>query len=75
MHEGRHSFVSTMIAAGADPGEVMRRAGHSTVAMTVDRYTLPLSGSEKVTADRLQTFIDSARGTVVRQSDRVQGGS
>jgi integrase len=29
----RHSYASTMVAAGVDPGEVMRRMGHSTIAL------------------------------------------
>ena len=59
MHEARHSYASTMIAAGVDPGEVMRRMGHSTVAMTLDRYTHALRGSEAETAAKLQAFIDA----------------
>ena len=39
MHECRHTYASTMVAAGVDAGEVMRRMGHSTVTMTLDRYT------------------------------------
>jgi integrase len=62
MHECRHTYASTMIAAGVDPGEVMRRRGHSTVAMTLDRYTHALRGNEAETAAKLQGFLDSFRG-------------
>jgi len=62
MHEARHSYASTMVAAGVDPGEVMRRMGHSTIAMTLDRYTHALRCSEADTAAKIQAFI--ARGTV-----------
>ena len=58
MHDCRHTFASTMIAAGVDPGEVMRRMGHSTVSMTLDRYTHALRGSESDTAAKLQAFIE-----------------
>jgi integrase len=61
IHECRHTFASTMIAASVDPGEVMRRMGHSTVALTLDRYTLALRGSEADTAAKLQAVLDRAR--------------
>jgi len=61
MHECRHTYASTMIAAGVDPGEVMRRMGHSTVAMTLDRYTHALRGSEAETSAKLQAFLDRSR--------------
>lgn len=62
MHECRHTYASTMVAAGVDPGEVMRRMGHSTVALTLDRYTHALRGSEAETATRVQAFLDRAVG-------------
>jgi integrase len=61
MHEGRHSYASTMVAAGVDPDEVMRRMGHSTITMTLDRYTHGIRGSEADTAAKLQAFIDRGR--------------
>ena len=74
MHDCRHTYASTMIAAGVDPGEVMRRMGHSTIAMTLDRYTHALRGSEADTAAKLQAFIDRSRGTVMGQSGTAQSG-
>lgn len=68
MHECRHTYASTMVAAGIDPGEAMRRMGHSTVAMTLDRYTHGITGNEADTAAKLEAFIDLAHGTVVGQS-------
>ncbi len=53
-------YASTIVAAGVDPGEVMRRMGHSTVTLTLDRYTHALRGSEADTAAKLQAFIDRA---------------
>lgn len=75
MHECRHTYASTMIAAGVDPGEVMRRMGHSTVTMTLDRYTHGLKGNEQDTAAKLQAFIERSRGTVMGQSSIVASGS
>jgi integrase len=62
MHECRHTYASTMVAAGVDPGEVMRRMGHSTVAMTLDRYTHALRGSEADTAAKVQALLDRSVG-------------
>jgi len=38
VHELRHSFVTLWRDAGADILDVSRRAGHSSVAFTLDRY-------------------------------------
>jgi integrase len=37
-HDLRHTYVSLMIAAGANPKEVSTWAGHSSVSFTLDRY-------------------------------------
>jgi integrase len=37
-HDLRHTFVALAVAAGADPKQVSTRAGHSSVAFTLDRY-------------------------------------
>jgi hypothetical protein len=38
IHDLRHTYVSLMIAAGANPKEVSTWAGHSSVSFTLDRY-------------------------------------
>jgi integrase len=75
MHECRHTYASTMVAAGIDPGEVMRRMGHSTIAMMLDRYTHGINGNEGDTAAKLQAFIDRSRETVLGQASAVGKGS
>jgi integrase len=37
-HDLRHTAVALWIAAGANPKEVSVRAGHTSVAFTLDRY-------------------------------------
>lgn len=37
-HDLRHAAVASWIAAGANPKEVAVRAGHTSVAFTLDRY-------------------------------------
>jgi Phage integrase family len=38
IHDLRHTYVSLMVAAGANPKEVSTWAGHSSVSFTLDRY-------------------------------------
>jgi hypothetical protein len=38
VHDLRHSFVSIMVAAGANPKAVSTWAGRSSVSFTLDRY-------------------------------------
>lgn len=38
IHDRRHTYVSLMVAAGANPKEVSTWAGHSSVSFTLDRY-------------------------------------
>ena len=37
-HDLKHTGVALLAAAGVDPMEIARRAGHSSVAFTFDRY-------------------------------------
>lgn len=37
-HDLKHSGVAFLIAAGVDPSEIARRAGHTSVSFTYDRY-------------------------------------
>ena len=57
-HECRHTFASMMLAAGVDPGEVMRQMGHAGNAV-LDRYTHGIDGSVAEAGRRLQSYIDS----------------
>jgi len=38
IHDLKHTGVALLAAAGVDPSEISRRAGHSSVAFTYDRY-------------------------------------
>jgi integrase len=60
LHECRHTFVSLMVAAGVDRGEVARQVGHAESAM-LDRYTHGLPGSIVEAGERLQAFLDRKR--------------
>jgi integrase len=61
IHDLRHTYVSLWIAAGANPKEVSKWAGHSTVAFTLDRYghLYPEHGDD--IADRLDQLLSQGR--------------
>jgi integrase len=63
LHEARHTFTSMMVAAGVDPAEVMRRVGHASVALTLERYTHETDGAAADTSKALQSYIDAARAS------------
>jgi integrase len=56
-HELRHTFVALWIAAGANPKEVSVRAGHSSVAFTLDRYGHLYEDLQDEIPDRLDTLL------------------
>jgi integrase len=62
-HELRHSFVALSVAAGADPKQVSVRAGHASVAFTLDQYGhLYEDGEDRVTA-ALDALLEQAQPT------------
>ncbi len=38
IHDLRHTAISLWIAAGANPKQIATRAGHTSVAVVLDRY-------------------------------------
>lgn len=50
LHEARHTFASLMIAAGVNAKSLSTYLGHSSIAITMDRYghLLPGAGAEAV---------------------------
>ena len=58
-HALRHTFVALSIAAGCDARKVSIRAGHSSVAFTLDRYGHLFEDDEQGDMDRLGALIDS----------------
>jgi integrase len=57
IHELRHTFVAIWIAAGANPKEISVRAGHSSVAFTLDRYGHLYEDAEDQISDRLDALL------------------
>ena len=52
-HDMRHTAVALWLAAGGNPLEVSRRAGHSSVSFTLDRYGHIFEDADSKLADRL----------------------
>jgi integrase len=59
----RHTYVSLLIRAGANPKEVSTWAGHSTVAFTLDRYGHLYDDADDSMPDRLDALLDATRRT------------
>jgi integrase len=57
VHDLRHTIVALWIAAGVDPKEVSVRAGHSSVAFTLDRYGHLYEDTEEAVPDRLDALL------------------
>jgi integrase len=56
-HDLRHTAVALWIAAGASPKEVSVRAGHTSVAFTLDRYGHLFPGHDEELRDRLDAML------------------
>ena len=55
-HDLRHTAVALWIAAGANPKEVSVRAGHTSVAFTLDRYGHLFPGHDEELRERLDAM-------------------
>jgi len=60
IHDMRHTAVALWIAAGASPYEIASRAGHTSVAIVLDRYGHLLPGSEERVNDALDVLARDA---------------
>ncbi len=65
LHECRHTFASLMIAAGVNAKALSTFLGHSSIAITYDRYGHLMPGSEDEAATRLDTYLSLARVAAV----------
>jgi hypothetical protein len=60
-HDLRHTAVALAVAAGAHPKSIQARLGHSSVAMTLDRYGHLLEGLDADVATRLEGLWKATR--------------
>jgi integrase len=57
LHECRHTFASCMIAAGMNAKALSSYMGHSSIAITYDRYGHLMPGNEDEAAGLLDTYL------------------
>ena len=62
VHELRHTFVALWVDAGANVKEVSVRAGHSSVAFTLDHYGHLYQDRSDALAERLDDLLDARVG-------------
>ena len=62
LHEGRHTYCSTQLAAGVSPAAVSRYAGHASVSFTLSRYVKALAGTEAGDVARVEALLAAAEG-------------
>ncbi|MGH9068994.1 MAG: tyrosine-type recombinase/integrase [Acidimicrobiales bacterium] len=67
-HDLKHTGVALLVAAGVDPLEIARRAGHTNVAFTLSRYGHLFPEVDKATAAKLDGLRSSPPGTAAAQS-------
>lgn len=57
LHECRHTFASLMIAAGVNAKALSTYMGHSSIAITLDRYGHLMPGNEEEAAGLLDAYL------------------
>jgi len=63
-HDLKHTGVALLAAAGVDPMEIARRAGHSSVAFTYDRYGHLFPEADTMAAVKLEAIRTTGLGAV-----------
>ena len=64
----KHTGVALLAAAGVDPSEIARRAGHTGVAFTYDRYGHLFPGVDHAAAAKLDAVRTHGLGMAERRS-------
>lgn len=60
LHEARHTYASLMIAAGVNAKALSTYMGHSSIAITLDRYGHLMPGNEGEAAVLLDAYLERA---------------
>jgi integrase len=60
LHDRRHTFASFAIAAGVNAKALSSYLGHSSVAITFDRYGHLMPGSDAEAADLLNAYVEAS---------------
>jgi integrase len=59
-HDLRHTAATLMLANGEHPKQVQERLGHSSIAITLDRYSHVTENMQRQAADRLEALLEKA---------------
>jgi integrase len=62
VHALRHTHITDLLAAGMHPKVVSERAGHSSVAFTLERYAHVLPGMQEAAAEHVDAALRQALG-------------
>src|SRR5262249_43325806 len=68
VHDLRHTMATLALADGLHPKVVQERLGHSSIAMTLDRYSHISTDLQRDGAARLDAVIERAADTLRDQS-------
>lgn len=60
-HDLRHTYASLLVAQGAHPKEMAELMGHSTVQITLDRYSHLMRHLGAALAERIDTAYRDVR--------------
>jgi integrase len=69
LHGLRHTNATVSLAAGEHPKIVQERLGHSTISMTLDRYSHVTESMQREAADRFDALLTAAMATDADASD------
>ena len=73
IHDLRHTCASLLIAAGANPKAVQVHLGHSSISMTMDRYTHLFPSDVEALIGRLEDIRARNLAAQPRPKDRSRG--
>jgi integrase len=73
IHDLRHTCASLLIAAGANPKAVQVHLGHSSISVTMDRYTHLFPSDVEALIGRLEDIRARNLAAQPRPRDRVPG--
>ncbi len=73
VHDLRHACASLLIAAGANPKSVQAHLGHSSIAVTMDRYTHLFPSDIEALIGRLEDVRARSLAAQPRPRDRSHG--
>ena len=73
IHDLRHTCASLLIAAGANPKAVQVHLGHSSISVTMDRYTHLFPSDVEALIGRLEDIRARNLAAQPRPKDRSRG--